>query len=69
MANNHVPSGWDSVGTVILSFHNRSKSDTIGCKNYWISSGPCSFGPGRMLVHNKFDVQYLENKRAVQETQ
>ena len=56
----YIPCGLDSVRTVIPSFHRRKRSDTIGRKNLWISSGFCSFGPGRMLVHIRFDVRYLK---------
>jgi hypothetical protein len=56
-----APCGMDSVGHVIPSFHKRKRSETIGCKKRCISSGFCSFGPGRILVHIRFDVRYLEN--------
>lgn len=59
------PSGLDSVGTLMPSFHRRRRLDMIGHKNYWILSGFCSFGPGRILVHMRFDVQYLDNRRRV----
>jgi len=58
----HVPSGWDSIGTMIPSLHSLRRSDTIGHKNCWILSRFYSFGPGIMLMHRRFDVQYLENK-------
>jgi hypothetical protein len=61
MGVKHVPSGLDSVGTTIPSFHMRNRSEIIGRKYHWISSGDCSLGPGRILVHMRFDVRYLEN--------
>jgi hypothetical protein len=57
------PPGLNSVGTVIPSFHRCKRSETMGRKNRWISSGFCSFGPGRMLVHIRFDVRYLEHQQ------
>ena len=54
-----LPSGLDSVGTVISSFHKHMRLDIIGRKNAWILSGDCSLGLGRMLVHIRFDIQYL----------
>ena len=59
------PSGLDSVGMLIPSFQRRSKSDMIGRKNRWTSSGFCSFGPGRMLVHMRFEVRYLHDRMRV----
>jgi hypothetical protein len=55
------PCGMDSVGHMIPSFHRCKRSETIGHKKHWISLGFCSFGPGRILMHIRFDVQYLEN--------
>ena len=54
--------GMDSVGHVMLSFYKCRSSETIGHRKCWISSGFCSFGPGRMLVHMRFDIWYLENQ-------
>ncbi len=56
-----IPLGLDSVGTIIPSFHRHNRSEMIGRKYNWISSGFCSLGPGRILVHMRFDVRYLEN--------
>lgn len=61
MAVKDIPFGMDSVGTTIPSFHRRNRSEIIGRKYHWISSEDCSLGPGRMLVHMRFDVRYLEN--------
>jgi len=51
-----VPSGLDSVGTTIPSFHRRNRLEMIGRKYHWISSGDCSLGLGRILVHMRFDI-------------
>ena len=61
MERKNSPCGIDSVGHMIPSFHRRKRSETIGRKNRCISSGFCSFGPGRILVHMRFDVRYLED--------
>jgi len=55
------PYGMDSVGHVIPSFYRCKRLETIGCKKCWILLGFCSFRPGRILVHIRFDVWYLEN--------
>ena len=61
MERKNSPCGMDSVGHVIPSLHKCRRSETIGRKKRWISSGFCSFRPGRILVHIRFDVRYLEN--------
>ena len=55
------PCGIDSMGHMIPSFHRCKRSEMIGHKNRCISSGFCSFGPGRILVHMRFNVWYLED--------
>ncbi len=64
MERMNSPCGMDSVGHVIPSFHKHKRSETIGHKKCCISLGFCSFGPGRILVHIRFDMQYLENLTA-----
>ena len=56
------PYSMDSVGHMMPSFHKCRRSEIIGHKKCWISSGFCSFRPGRMLVHMRFDMWYLENQ-------
>jgi hypothetical protein len=55
----YAPWGQDSVGILTPNFHRCSKSEIIGHKNRWIWSGFCSLGPGRILVHIRFEVRYL----------
>jgi len=64
MERMNSPCGMDSVGHVIPSFHKHKRLETIGHKKHCISSGFCSFGHGRILVHIRFDVRYLENLTA-----
>jgi len=59
----YVPSFLDSVGITIPSLHNCKRSEMIGWRNCWISSRFCSLGPGRILIHKRFDVRYLENQQ------
>ena len=57
----NLPSSLNSVGTMIPSFHRCNRSDIIGHKYPWILLGDCTLELERILMHIKFDIQYLKN--------
>ena len=61
VCDNDLPFGHEGVGTLMPSCHKCNRSDIIGLRKHWISSGLCSFRLGRMLVSMRFDVWYLWN--------